>query len=304
MNYPSLLLILVSQVLAFDFMSQSLQTFLQRKSTDPYVIIYKDIIKERIYETELMNFWPQDSWIPYFNFSEDHPIRQFFAGFMAGHQYTEVQRRIITARSDGTLGNLLPAKPEGSPETYLEYYRRTALENARGVKKPVRTRVGQLLMMQHTRWMRRGDSFNRVNNVEVVRKKLTLAENNDKRLNLFIQVLLIFGFFDLSNPAHCQQVIQTVENSSAYKTFVKDPKTFILPNIDYIISLLVHDPRMQEFRKDEWSTLRRFKLSDYLFSEADQLVADFIHKVIGYENCTPDMLFTTRCKKYQNALKA
>jgi hypothetical protein len=130
-----------------------------------------------------------------------------------------------------------------------------------------------------------------VDDVAVLKKKLMQGKNRDKRLNLFIQVLLIFGFFDLSNPEHCEAVIEVVEKSAVYKHYVKTAKTFILPNIDYMITLLVHDPRMERFRKDRWSTLPGFKLKPYKLSESDRLVADFLAKIMQLPSFTPAVLF-------------
>lgn len=283
MKHKCLLLILISQVLAFDFLSKELQELFTKNNTDPNDMLLKEIVEEALYEIEVIDITADAKKVADLRMPATCLLYPEVT-IDGADKYNKA--RIITAWADGTLRAASNAGKRG-------YGLRYSIEC---VKKPVSTRVGKLLKEQHKVWIRNEGKMNMINNVAVLSDRLKFAKNRDLRLNLFIQVLLIFGFFDLSNPAYCERVIKTVEQNIAYRTFVQSPKTFILPNIDYMITLLIHDPGMRGFRKDEWSTLPNFKLSDHKLSENDQLVIDFLGKISNVPNFSFANLFSKTCK--------
>ncbi len=162
------------------------------------------------------------------------------------------------------------------------------LERAEQAKKPVETRIGKLLKAQHQQWKRDGGWAN-VMEVDVFRQKFTREPARNGRLNLFIQILLIFGFFNLEDPAYCAFLVGYIEKSDFFSKYIQQ-EHMILPPIDRVTTLMLHDPKFTAHRNDKWSTMENFKAANHMLSETDGLVIDFLKS--GFQtNYHPSMLF-------------
>jgi len=193
-------------------------------------------------------------------------------------------KRVLTAWATKSIDNRTTVPGMGHTPSHLQKDAIAPNPNkivyqAEGIKKPVTTRIGKLLKLQHKQWMRDQSSLERVRRVPALMSAVKNVNSRCQYMSLLVQSLLIFGFFDLNDINQCKKMIDFIESSNFYKNYVKI-NTHVLPNIDRLLTLMLEDRTLYCERKDEWSTLASFRLFHPIKrSEADNLVNDFASQV-------------------------
>lgn len=270
--------LLVATVLAdkFVFMDKSLASLLNKSESTLEDQANRAILNECLYEVETIKLWDSSSDFRPFMIGACPSALKALESVKKTRDGTYKSRRIITALAAGGLSGFC---------SNVQVYQ--LVQRAEYAKKPLGTRVGNLLKKQHMQWITNPKSLDTINNCAEIRNYLNKAQHRSYAWGLFVQIMLIFGFVDVNNPVKHINFLRVIEHSTFYKMYLERDH-IILPTIDRAITLMLHDPTMQAYRNDAFSTLRGWSLGkqdmkqalsrgDWL-SDMDRLVIDYLDK--------------------------
>lgn len=240
-----------------------------------------DVAMEALYQLETVKFDAHEADLARLALLPGSASWRLFATSEAEEHFDRAyyRERLVTAVAGGIVRR----------ETEEPRYGNLVL--AELVKKPVPTRIGALLQQQHEQWLTASadrDGFPGWLGVPAVRALFELQDPAWRGSKLLLQALMIFGFLNRDDPEQCQVVLDTVMQSDLVHTHVNVP-TPVLPVIDEILTLLLHDPHLTY--SPAWSSLRGFSPAAHKLSELDKVAADFVFRVMDGGQYCPSMLF-------------
>lgn len=267
----------------FIFMNQSLAGLLENNGRASFQDhANRAILNECLYETETVKLWDTPASFGHFKV-EACPVALVALKSENKRSLNDPSfnstykcRRTITALSAGGLSGFCSGVSVDQMLRRAEY-----------AKKPLGTRVGKLLKQQHRQWINKPETLAPINNCAELCDYLNKAQHHSYAWGLFVQIMLIFGFLDVNNPVKHINFLRVIEHSAFYKIYLERDH-IILPTIDRFITLMIHDPTMQAYRSDAFSTLQGWSLGtqdmenhlstgDWL-SDMDRLVIDYLDK--------------------------